>query len=890
MKKKMYRKTELKLLATLLFALPATLVAQNTVTEPADAGHAAGALHRTMLGSGYRNTWVVPITVPVIDIGTFAGGLKPFREGGNQSRTLRFQAGNGKVYQFRSTRKFLPRSMPDDLQNTPAGDVVHDQSSAMHPTGHLLVSALQQAVGILHSVPQLVYLPDDPRLGEYRETFGGMMGQIEERPQDYDDNKKLNFASAEKLEDPDDLLEKLEESLEHRIDQRDYLRGRLMDILIGDTDRGADQWVFARFEDEYDNEVYRAIPRDRDYAFMNSDGLLVRAVSIFYKKLVRYEGRFAPLGSYLFMTREFDRSHLSELTWADWDAMIKEFETRLSDAVIDDAIMRLPPEHRQLDGPKLSAALKQRRNDLREYAHKYYFWVNEEAVVFGADEAERADIERGVDGSVTVRLFRDGKDKRPAFERRFVPDQTSEIRVYMERGNDRVLVRGSADRSIDVRVIGGEGDDILVDSSRLSRNQTFTTFYDAHGQNTFVTGPHTRVSQKEYVTTAPARLDKEEPKYDEKNPRRVLSEERRGRYQDQINAGHGFIEQKTTAQLVRDWGQTKGFVPAFEIHEGSQFIVGGGYQSLDFGFRRLPYETRWNIVGMVSPTTGRLGAKLSWDRHPENSEWGYALQVRGTQFESNRFYGFGNDTPDQDVSSTLVVRDEVVVYPSLNYDLGKFSYLTFGPIFKWNRAHPEEGGPADVLQPFGTTESISQLGARVETVINTAGLNTLYRKGFVIKAGASVYPAVQDMPESLQEIHAEAATYLSLGSPVLGLRVGGKKIWGDSIPLHEAAFLGGNTTLRGYRFNRFAGDASMYGGAELRIPITRAVIFTRGDLGILALADIGRVSYAGDTDGGWHNGFGGGVWFQTLGQLITLTYAKGDDDGRVYFSLGAPFK
>jgi hypothetical protein len=892
--KKKTKKPELRLLlATLLFILPVQLDAQSTVTEAADPGHAAGALHRTLFGNGYRDTWVVPITVPVLDLGTFAGGLTPFREGGNQSRTLRFQAGNGKVYQFRSARKFLPRSMPDDLQDTPAGDLVHDQSSAMHPTGHLVVSRLQQAAGIVHSVPQLVALPDDPRLGKFRETFAGLIGQIEERPQDYDDNESLNFAKAEKIEDPDDLLEELEESLENRIDQRAYLRARLMDILIGDTDRGADQWAFARFERD-GTDVYVPIPRDRDYAFMNSDGWLVQLIAIFYKKLVVFGDKFDSLSSYLFMTREFDRSHLTELSWADWDAVITDLTGKLTDQVIDDAVMQMPTEHRQLDGPKFASALKQRRNNLRDYARKYYYWVNEEAVVFAADEDERADVERNADGSVTVRLFREGNDARPAWERKFVPDETTEIRIFMERGNDRVLVHGRSETSIDVRIIGGEGNDVLVDSSSVGRGTTtWTTFYDVHGQNNIVTGPHSRVTQRPYATQPPSRLDRDEEKM-AKN-KHVLLEERRGRYQDQMNTGAGFIEQKTVGQFMRDWGQNKGFVPAFEMREGSGIIIGGGYQSLDFGFRRLPYETRWDIVGMVSPTTGRLGGQFTWDRHPENSRWSYSLFARGTQFESNRFYGFGNDTPDLDVSTTLVRRDEVVVYPSLNYALGSHSFISFGPVFKWNHAHVEEGSPADLLEPFGTTESVSQLGGHVEAFMNTAGLSALPRGGFVLNLSASSYPATQDITDAFHEANAMAATYLSFGMPVLALRVGAKHVWGDVFPLHEAAFLGGYNTLRGYRWNRFTGNAAAFGGADFRLPITRAVLFTRGNLGLQLLADAGRVwtrdpiSDELTSAGDWHIGYGGGVWFETIGQLLTLSYAKGDDEGRVYFKLGKPF-
>jgi hypothetical protein len=884
------KKPELRLLlATLLLAWPALSSAQSTVTMPADASHDATGFFRTFFGNGYRDTWTVPITVPVLDLATFAGGLTPFREGGNQSRTLRFRAGNGKVYQFRSTRKFLPRSMPDDLQNTPAGDLIRDQSSAMHPTGHLLVSRLQQAARVLHPLPTLVLLPDDPRLGEYRKTFGGMMGQLEERPQEYDDNKALNFGGAEKIVDADKLIENLEASMEDRFDARDYLRARLIDFLIGDTDRGADQWQFARFEDG-DRDVYRSIPRDRDYAFMNSDGLIIGLVSMAYPKLVRFSDRFGKLNSYMFMTREFDRTHLAELSWADWESVISALQSSLTDQVIDEAVRRLPPEHRQLTGPKLATALKNRRTNLREYARRFYHVVSEEADVFASDERERADIERHADGSVTVSLFREDEDRRPAWQRRFVPTETSEIRVHMERGHDRVLVRGGAENTIDVRIIGGEGDDVLVDSTSGPGSETFTTFYDAYGNNTIVTGPHTRVSRKPFVTKQPPVIDAEDDDQDKK-PERIAREERRGRYQDLMNADQGFIEQKTEAETTtRSWGEKVGLTPAFELREGTGIIVGLGWTTTDFGFRRSPYETSWSLTGLVSPTTGRLGAQLHWDRHPENSNWGYSLFARGTQFESNRFFGFGNESPaNDDLAATLVRREEVVVFPSLNYRFNKHSLLAIGPVFKWNKAHVEDNGPAFLQQPFGTTEDIQQAGLRLEAVINTATIAGLPRKGITLRAGASSYAGWQDLPRPFHEVHGLFATYLGLGAPVLALRIGGQHIWGDLVPLHEAAFIGGLGSLRGYRYNRFVGDASVFGGAELRVPITRAVIFTRGNLGIMGLADAGRVWLNDDSTGDWHTAYGGGLWFETLAQLVTVSYAKGDSEGRFYFKLGAPF-
>ena len=56
-----------------------------------------------------------------------------------------------------------------------------DQISAIFPMAAIVVAPLLESVGLLHPDPTLVVMPDDPRLGEFREEFTGLLGFIEER-------------------------------------------------------------------------------------------------------------------------------------------------------------------------------------------------------------------------------------------------------------------------------------------------------------------------------------------------------------------------------------------------------------------------------------------------------------------------------------------------------------------------------------------------------------------------------------------------------------------------------------------------------------------------------------------------------------------------------------
>ena len=122
--------------------------------------------------------------------------------------------------------------------------------------------------------------------------------------------------------------------------------------------------------------------------------------------------------------------------------------------------------------------------------------------------------------------------------------------------------------------------------------------------------------------------------------------------------------------------------------------------------------------------------------------------------------------------------------------------------------------------------------------------------------------------------------------PTLGLRVGGKKVWGEA-PFHESAFLGGDATIRGYSAQRFAGDAATYANGELRLFLKH---FSVGDVGVFALADVGRVFVEGESSDRWHKAGGGGIWFAVLnpGTSVTLALASGERRS-VYGQLGFMF-
>ena len=240
---------------------PPPVASRDTVVVPG-ADDAAGGFHTFFFGEHYRDLWTTPIRVPVLDLDRFAGGLRPTgRGGGQQTLSLRFAGADGREYQFRSVNKDPTRVLPENLRGTIAQGIVQDQISAGHPAGPLVVSPILTAAGVLHSEPQLVWLPDSPGLGEFRADFAGTLGTIEERQTD----EGPGFAGASKIIGTEELFARLEDDQDEHIDARAFLTARLVDVFLGDWDRHQDQWRWARLG-KGDSVPWTPIPRDREVA------------------------------------------------------------------------------------------------------------------------------------------------------------------------------------------------------------------------------------------------------------------------------------------------------------------------------------------------------------------------------------------------------------------------------------------------------------------------------------------------------------------------------------------------------------------------------------------------------------------------------------------------
>jgi hypothetical protein len=826
----------------------------RTVTVTAGAEYEAGGLHRFFFGEHYRSLWTTPLKAEVLDLGRFAGGLAPLKRGGGyQTKSLRFLGKDGRQYVFRSINKDPTKVLPPELQETLARSIVQDQISSAHPYAALVVGPLAKALGVLYAEPRLVVLPDDSRLGEFQAEFRNVLGFIEERPTDGPDGEP-GFAGSDKIVDTGELFEELAEDHNDDVDAEAFLTARLLDVFVGDWDRHVDQWRWARFKKD-GKKLWYPIPRDRDQAFAKFDGLFPSLAEKRYivTQMENFAKKTPDVISLTFSGRHLDRRFLNDLDYAAWQKVTEEFLAKLTDEVIAQAVRNLPPEIYAKSGEALTQKLLSRRGLMRRVSEQYYKNLAKFVDLKTSNQDEFAEIARQANGVVAVKIYARGKDTgepqdQPVYQRLFKKGETKEIRLYLLGGKDKAVVQGEAG-GITVRVVGGAGPDTLVDNSK-----TTAYFYDVKGGTQFAAGPKTKITA--------GKID-------------------------------SVINRHENTPLAPDYGAMIKPLPFFGYNTDDGIFLGGGPMIFKYGFRKSPFANQMVFLGNYAFATGAF--RLRYAGVFVGFINNVHLYLEGEATVPKRvgnFYGFGNATHrDKILEKDDFYRtrfNEYLFRPALFTYLHRRAWVSLGAAYKFTDLRPRDNTFIGMQLPYG-----SELAALLEFSSalqydsrNRAAAPT---KGFYGRLDAFHFPKVFDNESAFTKLRGDARVYLGGKDVTLALRAAGERLWGGRFPFYEAAYLGGSSSLRGFRRERFGGDAAAFGSAELRFFLARIFLLVPTDVGLFGLADAGRVWNDGESEGSWHKDFGGGLWLAPLRRDLTFSIGAGVSNERTALVAGLGF-
>jgi hypothetical protein len=691
-------------------------------------------------------------------------------------------------------------------------------------------------------------MPDDPRLGEFRADFANLLGTIEEYPQPASGSHG-GFAGAIEIVDGEEMWKRLSQGPGTRVDARAFLNARLLDVFMGDWDRHLKQWRFIKRKDE---PLWLPLAEDRDQAFARFDGLLLRIARSRQPRFVRFGPEYPSITGATFNGWDVDRRLLAGLEKEAWDEAAAALRARLTDAVIDEAVQRMPAEYQARDGARLEAALLQRRERIAWMADRYYRHLAREASVQATDQPEWVEATRQPNGDLELRIglaAADGGARgEPYFRRRYRADETDEVRVYLHGGDDGVVSRGEPGKGPKLRVIAGEGFDTIDDS-----NGGGTRVYDSSSSLRVTPGPGTSVDPRPYEWPT--------------------------------------INRRAPWTPPRDWGRQT--IPLLWLSGGTDLgaFLGAGVVTQGYGFRKHPYADRQLLRGGYATSPGAFRFEYEGEFRRVNSRAFTSLGARASGIEILRFYGFGNETSSDGPDAFFKVRQQqYALEPALSLPLGARGRVTLGPTLRYATTElPPQRFISSAL-PYGV-EDFGQAGLQLGLHFDTSDVPAAATRGVRLFAGGGYYPALLDVRHAFGSVRGEASAYHTARGylqPTLALRAGGKRVFG-TYPFHEAAFVGGGATLRGFRAQRFAGDGSLYGSAELRVFLTDFFLLFPGELGVFALADGGRVFLDGESSDRWHTSVGGGIWLAFLDRSRTLTAAVAHSKERTAVYLRAGF-
>ncbi|MFV0540994.1 MAG: metallophosphoesterase [Aestuariibaculum sp.] len=819
-------------------------------------------------GERFRQTYSTKVEAPTVNLDTLFGGLKPLRKGGGtQSKSLHLKNADGKRYVMRAMRKqasqfiqtalFPEQNVIGQFSDTKSEQLVEDVFTGSHPYVPLAVANLSEAMGIYHLNPKLYFIPKQNALGGYNTEFGDELYIVEEHPSEgHTHLANGNFTGN--IVSTVDMLKAIHKDESHIVDEKEFVKVRLFDILIGDADRHQDQWRWMVFEED-GKTVYRPLARDRDLAFSKmSDGFLFgTAVALLplARKFRKYEPNLTDIKGFNVSGYPLDVAFMSQIDKLVWDEQVQFLQQQLSDTVINEAFAVMPKEVQDEIFENIKFILKQRKQNLPAIADNYFRVLNRINVVTATNKDDFISINVLDNSDVEVSAFRkksDGITDR-FHHRTYKAGETREIWVYGLDDDDTFEVKGKS-KKIKIRLIGGQNND---------------RFLVENGKNIVVYDYKSKKNNVEKAQKARVRLtdDYETNVYNLKKPK----------------------------------NNTNQFIPSVGYNPDDGVRLGFSNTYTVYGFERNPFTSQHRLSAHYYFATN--GFDLNYQGEFAyvfgNLNLGLKANFHSPNFSIN-YFGYSNETKNND--------DNL----GMDYNRVKIGGFSIMPQLIWNS---KRGSKAAIGIDFERVD-VAFIGDRFigqNTNVplylfddnNFMGINGTFAfanfdnkayptNGFLFQLDTGFKSNLDQNGQNFTYLISKLGFARKLepsGRLVLAGNLKGHFNFGDGFEFYQAASIGGVDGLRGFRNQRFTGKNAFYQNTDLRYSFNQLktqIIPLK--LGVFAGFDYGRVWIGDDSSKKWHNAYGGGFFINAVDAVSGNLGVFNSADGlRMVFGFGFGF-
>lgn len=844
----------------------------SMIEAAADSQYLVSPIREFFVGAHYRESWAAPVSVPVIRFNDENEELKLIRVSpGTQTETIIAENNDGIKFAIRTLNKDLERFLPKVMSGDIIIEMLQDQMSASYPYAELITTPLTEAAGIYSTSSDIVYVESSDRMTDSLKASPGNLAMKEKFVTGRLVREKYGHMAKDRTYSTAELLEYIPNHPEMLIDQSYMLKVRLFDMLINDWHRHEEQFIWIEIERKEGRNLVRPFPIGRDNALFLTDGILPTIAT--RKWAARRFQNFGPdirdIKGMNYVARHIDRRFMNMLSREEWIRTAESLQSALTDSVIEQAVARLPDNLYEFRGGFFIDILKERRGRLIEFAERYYEVLSNKIDLQGTNRQDHFTVEEAPTNKLHIIRKTETDGSEPSFSDTLIVNTayTEEVRIFGLDGDDTFGFSGVDDLPIRLHLIGGNGEEDFLKQSELP------------------------ASGKKVITHSAALPRAADIEYSWRTEE--ITKEQIEKY--------GYNYQEFEYNNVRPLAD-------FSINVDDGLFLGNGAVFTKYGFRKYPYASRHTLGGNVTFQSGSFNINYQ-------GIFVRALGKADILIESNvsvpnsrtNFFGFGNETEvigDRQFHAVNI--DQYTAEALLRYQIGPDIAFLTGPFIEFFDPVMVEdrfvNTAASGLNPEGSDLDLFY-GLDARFTFDLSNQQIIRKEGTIGQFGSRLVQKFDDRNLFLNlKANLKLYKYIDWLKTTFATRIGAACNFGD-FEFYQANTLGGqvetsfnapllnSSNFRGTPRHRFTGQTVFYHNTDVRISLLdiKGTILP-GELGILALADHGRVWNGGMDSSKWHYSMGGGLWFNALNRfVINTTWAKSDVDQRLTLEVGFMF-
>jgi hypothetical protein len=529
-----------------------------------------------------------------------------------------------------------------------------------------------------------------------------------------------------------------------------------------------------------------------------------------------------------------DRAVLQRTDLDDWLEEVAYIQKNMTPEIVKKAFEEMPEEVQDEQWQKTQEDFLAREANLEGIITRYYEHFLKFQTLKGTDKDDIFIVDKSKKGQVSVlaQRFKKAKPADTLFQRTFYDGQTEDLWLYGLDDDDTFVVIGNENPEMRIVIAGGKG----KDNYRIENGKGVRVFDYKSEENAYSDSNSATFIKRDDYNVNHYSTEKEP------SVKSVIG------FDNSYNPDYGYIPRLSYQKMIMDYETnpySRMYGLGIEYHSLTQAAIFDFRAGLSNAFKHLNLE---------------LNGRLTTNNYTEN------------------FFGFGNGSSNNIDLSFDAAR---IALQRKNIGLSLYKNGDYGSSFRY-------GIEFEQVDVDGFS-SDNYLNYHINYAYVSKDDERFTSRGTEFTATGG-YTDDLDQSSGFFFLDPALAFWNAVDSKrklVLKTAVAGQLRLGDDPLFYQAARIGANSGLRGYRMQRFTGNQSVVGTAELRYD------FKPRKTGLFPLyittyagVDAGRVWSDLDINNNLYAAYGGGLELFMQGIFSAgVSYFQGEDHDRLEFAI-----